>query len=212
MVSTLKVTKIQIPNSDSDVISLDASSGNITFNKTVVSGMARVKLADLDFADGVTNCDVTSTHINSTYDSYKIKFRFKTTTDNRDLRLNVFVNDELPSGSIYCYAGAAQDGNAYVSSNGQTYIRMANSNVGSDTGEGIMGEIDIYNVNSTFLSFAIHGFSNHFNTSGNHTATSLTGGLIRTEASTIVNGLRFYWSSSGTFAGSGNNIKVYGIN
>ena len=35
MVSTLKLTKIQIPNSDSDVISLDASTGNITFNKTL---------------------------------------------------------------------------------------------------------------------------------------------------------------------------------
>ncbi len=35
MVSTLKVTKIQIPNSDSDVISLDASSGNITIPKNV---------------------------------------------------------------------------------------------------------------------------------------------------------------------------------
>ena len=33
MVSTLKVNKIQIPNSDSDVISLDASSGNITIPK-----------------------------------------------------------------------------------------------------------------------------------------------------------------------------------
>ena len=35
MVSTLKVTKIQIPNSDSDVISLDASTGNITVPKPV---------------------------------------------------------------------------------------------------------------------------------------------------------------------------------
>ena len=35
MVSTLKLTKIQIPNSDSDVISLDASSGNITVPKPV---------------------------------------------------------------------------------------------------------------------------------------------------------------------------------
>ena len=35
MVSTLKVNKIQIPNSDSDVISLDASTGNITLNKTL---------------------------------------------------------------------------------------------------------------------------------------------------------------------------------
>ena len=210
MVSTLKVNKIQIPNSDSDVISLDASTGNIAFNKPV-TGTAIVKVADLDFEDGVTACDVTSTHINSTYDSYKIKFRFKPATDNSDLRLRVLVNGELPSGSIYCYGGAAQDGNGYVSSNGQTYIRMANSNVGSDTGEGIMGEIDIYNVNSTFLSFAIHGFSNHFNTSGNHTATSLTGGLIRTEASTVVNGLRFTWSSGNAFEGTGN-IKVYGIN
>ena len=35
MVSTLKLTKIQIPNSDSDVISLDASTGNITLNKNL---------------------------------------------------------------------------------------------------------------------------------------------------------------------------------
>jgi len=35
VVSTLKLTKIQIPNSDSDVISLDASSGNVTLNKTL---------------------------------------------------------------------------------------------------------------------------------------------------------------------------------
>ena len=35
MVSTLKLTKIQIPNSDSDVISLDASNGNITVPKSV---------------------------------------------------------------------------------------------------------------------------------------------------------------------------------
>ena len=35
MVSTLKVNKIQIPNSDSDVISLDTSSGNITIPKPI---------------------------------------------------------------------------------------------------------------------------------------------------------------------------------
>jgi len=35
VVSTLKLTKIQIPNSDSDVISLDASTGNMTFHKDI---------------------------------------------------------------------------------------------------------------------------------------------------------------------------------
>jgi len=39
VVSTLKLTKIQIPNSDSDVISLDASTGNVTIPKDItVSG------------------------------------------------------------------------------------------------------------------------------------------------------------------------------
>ena len=35
MVSTLKVNKIQIPNSDSDVMSFDASTGNVTIPKNV---------------------------------------------------------------------------------------------------------------------------------------------------------------------------------
>ena len=47
MVSTLKVNKIQIPNSDSDVMSLDATTGNVTFHKTV-SGTAMEKLAHVN--------------------------------------------------------------------------------------------------------------------------------------------------------------------
>ena len=35
MVSTLKVTKIQIPNSDSDVLSFNASTGIMTFHKEI---------------------------------------------------------------------------------------------------------------------------------------------------------------------------------
>ena len=42
MVSTLKVTKIQIPNSDSDVISLDATTGNIAFNKTKIENLGLI--------------------------------------------------------------------------------------------------------------------------------------------------------------------------
>ena len=35
MVSTLKVNKIQIPNSDSDVLSFNASTGIMTFHKEI---------------------------------------------------------------------------------------------------------------------------------------------------------------------------------
>ena len=35
MVSTLKLTKIQIPNSDSDVLSFNSSTGIMTFHKDI---------------------------------------------------------------------------------------------------------------------------------------------------------------------------------
>ena len=74
MVSTLKLTKIQIPNSDSDVISLDASSGNITVPKPIsfsgnVTGTAMVKLLDADISS-VAEYVINSTYINSTYDNF----------------------------------------------------------------------------------------------------------------------------------------------
>ena len=59
MVSTLKVNKIQIPNSDSDVISLDASTGNVTIPKNVtfsgtVAGASPVSVIS-DSTTGATN-------------------------------------------------------------------------------------------------------------------------------------------------------------
>ena len=47
MASTLKVTKIQTPNSDSDVMSLDASSGNVTFHKPVTGTALQKYLVEL---------------------------------------------------------------------------------------------------------------------------------------------------------------------
>ena len=68
MVSTLKVTKIQIPNSDSDVISLDASSGNITVPKPVnfsgtVTGTAMVKLLDVSDISSAATYAINNTYI-----------------------------------------------------------------------------------------------------------------------------------------------------
>ena len=213
MVSTLKVTKIQIPNSDSDVISLDASSGNITVPKPVafsgtVTGTAMVKVADLDFTDGVTTCDIDSTHINSTYDSYRIQYRFKPATDSANLRLRVFVGSVIQTGTIYAYEGH-QSGGGAINSNGDTYFRLNTGGIGNATGEGVMGHIEMLNVNTTFLPLSYGGSSNHMNTSGNHVGNEITGYLLKGQEATIANGLRFYWSS-GNFQGAGN-VKIYGI-
>ena len=77
MVSTLKVNKIQIPNSDSDVISLDASTGNITVPKPVtfsgtVTGTAMVKLLETDVTSSVSELVIDGTYINETYETYFI--------------------------------------------------------------------------------------------------------------------------------------------
>ena len=69
MVSTLKVNKIQIPNSDSDVISLDASTGNITFNKTI-SGSGYDLLANVYSDSTVTSVEIT---LPTGYDSYYLQ-------------------------------------------------------------------------------------------------------------------------------------------
>jgi len=57
VVSTLKLTKIQTPNSDSDVMSLDASSGNVTFHKPV-TGTALQKISSGTAATGVGSLDI----------------------------------------------------------------------------------------------------------------------------------------------------------
>ena len=84
MVSTLKVNKIQIPNSDSDVISLDASTGNITIPKPVTfsgtvsgSNIFHEKLLEADIAAGTSDYSVDETYINSSFDEYRIYFKAK---------------------------------------------------------------------------------------------------------------------------------------
>ena len=69
MVSTLKVNKIQIPNSDSDVISLDATTGNITFNKTI-SGSGYDLLANVYSDSTVTSTEIA---LPTGYDSYYLQ-------------------------------------------------------------------------------------------------------------------------------------------
>ena len=79
MVSTLKVNKIQIPNSDSDVISLDASSGNITipknitFNGTVTGDNNGMVLLQTVTASDVSSVTIgSSTLITTDYSIYQI--------------------------------------------------------------------------------------------------------------------------------------------
>lgn len=209
----IRATAIKSPTGNASTTI--ANDGKVTFNSSVEQSgstlpqLGMIKVADLDFSDGVSDCDVTSTHINSTYDSYMVKFRFKPSNDNVSFRLLVFSGGTVQTGSIYAYEGDQSAGGAVLNNNADTKFRISSGNIGNATGEGISGQLTIYNVNDSFLPFAYQGFTNYFNTSAGHVGNHLAGSLIAANASTVVNGLRFTFSS-GNFAGTGN-VKVYGI-
>ena len=208
MVSTLKVNKIQIPNSDSDIISLDATTGNIAFNKPV-TGTAMVKLLEADISN-VAQYDIDSTYINSTYDTYKVIGRLVLASDNQNLFLRFFSSGSILDGSVYGREAASTGSSTYDGSNSTSILAVPNGfNVGNAGGEGTTFEFLIQNVNNTTQPACVNGQSANFNTSGNHVGSVYSGTLIKTQASTVVNGLRFV-SSSGNL--STGNIKLYGIN
>ena len=83
MVSTLKITKIQIPNSNSDVISLDASTGNGTLNKTLGGTSITVQgegTATTNLQQGLCKA-WTSVNSNGTFSTHD-SFNQSSATDN----------------------------------------------------------------------------------------------------------------------------------
>ena len=208
MVSTLKVNKIQIPNSDSDIISLDATTGNIAFNKPV-TGTAMVKLLEADISN-VAQYDIDSTYINSTYDTYKVIGRLVLASDNQNLFLRFFSGGSILDGSVYAREAESTGSSTHDGSNSTSILAIPNGfNVGNNGGEGTTFEFLIQNVNNTTQPACVNGQSANFESSvGNHFGAVYSGTLLKAQASTVVNGLRFV-SSSGNL--STGNIKLYGI-
>ena len=213
MVSTLKVNKIQIPNSDSDIISLDATTGNITIPKPVsfsgtVTGTAMVKLLDVTISSTVAEYDISSTYINSTYDTYKLVFHLLNATDNVDLYMYVFVGGTRQTGSIYASEVNPTDGGSVFNNNGTTYWRVNRYGIGNASGEGYGGVIYLRNVNSTTLPCMFEGITGGFGTAADHQGASTTGALKPANSADVVNGLRLAFSGGNVASGK---IKLYGI-
>ena len=167
MVSTLKVTKIQIPNSDSDVISLDASSGNITVPKPVnfsgtVTGTAMVKLLDVSDISSAATYAINNTYINSTYDRYLVQAFFKPVTDGVTLYQRLYISASQDDGALTQGSVApnsweyAQIGGSNTSGGDNTAAgaTMHFTTIGNAAGEGIHWQCDYY-AKFTFLDFLL---------------------------------------------------------
>ena len=156
--------------------------------------------------------DIDSTYINSTYDTYKVIGRIVLATDNENLFVRFFSGGSILDGNVYAREAAALGSSTYDGSNATSILAIPNgaANLGNVSGESTSFEFLIQNVNNTAQPACLNGQSANFeHTAGNHFGAVYSGSLIASQASTVVNGLRFVASNGNLSTG---NIKLYGIN
>ena len=172
-----------------------------------VSGSGMNLLLDSTFTSSGGNIDISSTYINSTYDDYYLVFNLDPATDNVQLSIEVFVGGSVLSGDVYAYEAALISGNEYVNDNDTSSFRLNSHGLGNAVGEGISGQLLFQNINDTSHSFCYSGFTNFFNTSGNHNSNAVGGSLIPANRASVVNGLRIFMGG-GQATG---DFKLYGV-
>mgnify|MGYP001475346100 CR=1 FL=1 len=175
-----------------------------------VSGTDRglVQLLDATISSEVAEYDISSTYINSTYDTYKLIFHLLNATDDVDLYMYVFVGGTRQTGSIYASEVNPTDGGSVFNNNGTTYWRINRYGIGNASGEGYGGVLYLRNVNSTTIPCMFEGVSNGFGTAADHQGASTTGSLLPANRADVVNGLRLSFSGGNVASGT---IKLYGI-
>ena len=166
-------------------------------------------LLNATISSAVSEYDISSTYINSTYNTYKIIANLVPASDGPDLYSRVFVGGTVQTGSIYGYEGIPLDGGGVYTADSTTFMRHNRYGIGSGTGEGIMLEGTLLSINSTTLPASFIGLSHYGVTSSSvPSGNPWTCGLKPSNASDVVNGLRLYFSSGNIESG---NVQVYGI-
>ena len=208
------MSKLVVTNIETQNIKFDSDTTAFTIGSDgVLSGTgspAMVKLLEADISN-VAQYDIDSTYINSTYDTYKVIGRLVLASDNQNLFLRFFSGGSILDGSVYAREAESTGSSTHDGSNSTSILAVPNGfNVGNNGGEGTTFEFLIQNVNNTTQPACVNGQSANFESSvGNHFGAVYSGTLLKAQASTVVNGLRFV-SSSGNL--STGNIKLYGIN
>ena len=221
MVSTLKVNKIQIPNSDSDVISLDASTGNITVPKPVtfsgtVTGTAMVKLLETDVTSSVSELVIDGTYINETYETYFISLSGAGSADGYRVHCQFYTsatqsgNGTIASGSHHGHGTHSMQDTGVSNSDTDTECRLTNSTIGNNTGEGYLLWGYLLGANRTDVPVQFMGQKTTFYTNGSQEACNFVGGMVTpgTYGAYYCRGIRLY-HNSGTIETA--KFKLYGI-
>ena len=162
-------------------------------------------------AGSVTSYDISSTYVNSTYDSYFLEGYFRPSSDGKYLYMRVMVGGSVQTGNIYAneshiIGGAYSSGGENNNTTGQ--IAFQTSGSGNGEGEGISINIFMSNINSTIAPFHVTGMNVYANTSASMVSTVMSGSLLVANKADVVNGLSFLMHSGNIHGG---NVRLYGL-
>ena len=208
MASILKVDKIRVSGGDSDSITFDGS-GNVTFHKTVTGAGAMVKLLDATISGTVSEYDIGSTIITSTYDNYRVIADFMMDGEGRNLYIRAISGGSVITTSSYARETAALSSSSYDASNSTSIWAVCNiTQFGNASGEGISVAVDFFNLTTTTKPPSLTGRANSFSTGGLHNSNVFGSSMGPGQASTVLNGIQFRPDTGNISSG---RVKVYGI-
>jgi hypothetical protein len=174
-----------------------------------VSGSGMNLLLNATISSAVSEYDISSTYINSTYDSYKLIFNLLPATDNVDLHALFFVSGSVVTDSHYGYNTLAMYTTEVVTNtNAASFIELNNQGVGNAAGEGICGFGELTNVNSTISRTSLSGIVSVASNSALPKASVYNGMFLPAQRANVVNGLRLKFSSGNIASGT---VQIYGI-
>ena len=165
-------------------------------------------LLNATISSAVSEYDISSTYINSTYNTYKIIANLVPASDGPDLHSRFFVGGTIDTGTNYGYEGIPMDGGGVFTNDSFDKMRHNRYGIGNASGEAISMEGTLMSINSTTIPASFVGLTHMGYTGALPTGNPWTCGYKPAQASNVVNGLRLFFSSGNIASG---NVQVYGI-
>ena len=184
--------------------------------KTTAQGLTAdaTNLVLLNSASGsssIAQLDIDSTHINSTYNNYKLYLNLSPASDGVHLYARFFVNGSVRTGSSdYTYVDFRLDSTSRSRGMGDGVAQMyvvSEYGTGHELYEKISCSIDLTDITNTNQRATMRSWNIGKNASSLE-RTTISSGTLKDTGHDAVNGIRFYWSS-------GNidyyDYKLYGV-
>jgi len=173
-----------------------------------VSGVGLNLLLNATISSAVSEYDISSTYINSTYDEYLLLFYLLPVADSQDVQGRVFESGSVVTASKYAYELGANSSSSYQQSNAEAFFRFNYTAIGNSEGEGMSGALTLSNVNSTTAPFCYTGGTNSSSATSLHNSQTNGGSLLVADRNIVVNGFRLYMNGGNIASGT---VKLFGV-